>query len=364
VDAARYPLDQSQPQTYYLAAGPSGSGAPSQNDGRLEARRPDDGSGSDQLAFSGATSPCSRSSEQWGAGTLQLALELGQLPPDPCAQDDRSVQVGPSALTYTTGPLDHAVALAGPIDVTLFARSTASDSEWVARIEDVAPDGSSLPLASGALLGSFRALDPANTWLTSDGLPLLPYHPYTEASALPVVPGQLTRYDIEVFPTFARVAAGHRLRLTLTTSDTPHLLPTVPELERLAGGIYSLQRNAAAASYVELPVAPDAFASGSLRIPAPRPAGRCLARRRVAIDLGLSRLRLRNLVVRVNGRRARLLEGAHPRAVIDLRTFHRSTIRVVLSGRTARGRRYRRIRLYVLCSARSAGRGGAQAAAD
>jgi hypothetical protein len=50
------------------------------------------------------------------------------------------------------------------------------------------------------------------------------------------------------------------LRLTLTTSDTPHLLPSPGQAANLAGGIYMVQRNADAASYLEVPVArPDAF---------------------------------------------------------------------------------------------------------
>jgi uncharacterized protein len=90
---------------------------------------------------------------------------------------------------------------------------------------------------------------------------MLPYHPYTRASVKAVPEGAVTRFDIEVFPTFGKIAAGHRLRLTLTTSDTPHLGFTPDQLQNLAGGVYQVQRNAGAASFVELPLAaPGAFA--------------------------------------------------------------------------------------------------------
>ncbi|MBV8430916.1 MAG: hypothetical protein JO244_07140, partial [Solirubrobacterales bacterium] len=62
----------------------------------------------------------------------------------------------------------------------------------------------------------------------------------------------VTRFDIEIRPTFAQIAAGHRLRLTLTTSDLPTLIPPEPAATNLVGGIYQVQRNQAAASYVEL----------------------------------------------------------------------------------------------------------------
>jgi len=178
------------------------------------------------------------------------------LPPDPCAQNDLTRQTGPGALTYTTTPFVQPTTIAGPIDATIYASATSTDSEWVATVEDVAPGGTSSPLTSGALLGSFRQLDQSNTWLAPDGRPLIPYHPYTRASQAPVLPGVVTRYDIEVFPTFAQLAPGHRLRLTLSTSDTPHLLPIPEQVARLTGGVYEVQHNAAAASFLEVPLAP------------------------------------------------------------------------------------------------------------
>jgi hypothetical protein len=101
-------------------------------------------------------------------------------------------------------------------------------------------------------------VDAGKSWYGSGGVPLLPYHPYTQASATPVTTGSVTRFDVEVFPTVAVLAPGHRLRVTVTTSDTPHLGPTPAQLANLVGGAYQVQRNARAASFVELPLAPAA----------------------------------------------------------------------------------------------------------
>ena len=61
-------------------------------------------------------------------------------------------------------------------------------------------------------------------------------------------------------PTIAEVAAGHRIRLTLTTSDTPHLLPSPGQAANLIGGVYAIQRTKAAPSYLQVPLAePGAF---------------------------------------------------------------------------------------------------------
>jgi predicted acyl esterase len=167
-------------------------------------------------------------------------------------------------LTYTTSPFAKDTVIGGPIDATIYASSTTSDTEFVATLEDVAPDGTSTPITTGALLGSLRALDASKSWLAADGKPLLPYHPYTLSSKQPVPVGTVTRFDIEIRPTFAQLGAGHRLRLTLTTSDLPTLVPTAPDGVNLTGGVYQVQRNAAAASFIELLSAPaDQLRSGA-----------------------------------------------------------------------------------------------------
>jgi putative CocE/NonD family hydrolase len=249
VDAARWPLPEATPTTYYLGAGHS-----------LGTTQPGAGGGSDRLVWTFPSSPCSLSTEQWGAGGGELFLNmLGQH--DYCAANDASIQVGPGASTYTTAPFGTATVLAGPIDATLYASSNTRDTEWVVTLEDVAPDGTSTPLTNGALLGSARALDASRTWSAPDGRPLLPYHPYTRAARSPVTPGALTRYDVEVFPTTAELGAGHRLRVTVTTSDTPHVFPTPSDGPNLFGGVYQLHHDAAGPSFVELPLAPaNAFA--------------------------------------------------------------------------------------------------------
>src|SRR5207249_974353 len=119
-----------------------------------------------------------------GTGGGADVLQSAHLPPDPCSKDDRSFQAGPGALTYTTAPMKSDAVLAGPVDATVYASANRNEVELVATLEDVAPDGTSLPLTGGALLGSFRALDDELTWRGPDGRPLAPYHPYTRESAV------------------------------------------------------------------------------------------------------------------------------------------------------------------------------------
>ena len=245
-ETTTYPLTGSTPTTYYFDGTTSGS-APSLNDGTLTTRKPTAASGSDTVAWAPvSTTVCDRPQDQWTMGALSL-ITNNVATAVPCLDDDRPAQVGPTALTYTTAPMASAKTIAGPISTTVYAGANTTDTEWVVNVEDVAPDGTSKPLTEGALLGSMRAVDAARTWKVG-GKVVMPYHDYTEASAVPVTPGQVTQYQIEVFPTYSTIAAGHRLRVALSTTDAPHLVPTLPQQQELFGGVYEVQRTAAAPS--------------------------------------------------------------------------------------------------------------------
>jgi uncharacterized protein len=241
-DVSRYPLNQATPTTYYLD--------PSSD---LSTSKPPSSSSTDELVWDGSEIPCTTSTEQWAAGLGVLALSYFDIQ-DPCTQNNTPSQVGPGTQSYTTAPFKQSTTLAGPIGATLYATSTTKDTEWVVQVSDVAPNGTATPLTSGLLEGNQRALDTAMTWYASDGQPLLPYHPYTSAAQTAVVPGQVTRYDVEVFPTYDTLAPGHRLRITIATSDFPHALPEATQLPDLVGGVYQLEHTATYPSSVELPL--------------------------------------------------------------------------------------------------------------
>ena len=226
--------------------------------GALSPAAPAAATGAANLVFTGASAPCDRQTSQWSMGGDNLALGTAGLGADPCTTQDNDIQAGPGALTFTTAPMGADTVLAGPMNVSVAATDTVGDAEWIANVEEVAPGGQSTPLSAGALLGSDRALDPSRSWAGPGGRLLLPWHPYTSDSARPVVPRAVTRYDIEVFPTFALVPKGYQLRVTLSTSDTPHLLPTPRQLADLAGGVYGVQLNRTTPSYLEAVLLPAA----------------------------------------------------------------------------------------------------------
>ncbi len=170
---------------------------------------------------------------------------------DPCADNDSSTQLG--GLAYTTPPFRRAATVAGPIDVSVRLKDTAPDAELVASVDVVSPTGGSRAISSGALLGSLRALDRRRSWF-EDGRLILPWHPYASASARTIPVGKTTRLDIEVYPTVARIAAGDRLRVTLTAGDTA-LQPSPAQITGLAGGRYTIARGG---SSITVPMAAPA----------------------------------------------------------------------------------------------------------
>jgi putative CocE/NonD family hydrolase len=243
--AREYPLPEATPTRFYLS-----------DAGRLSTEcSPDQTVATLNYASRGPVA--GRSLEQWtlGMNSFFTAQRGRRIRYD---TDNRRLQR--RALTYTTEPFTSPTLVAGPIALTVHATANTTETLWVAHLDDVAPDGTSRPLTQGALLGSHRALDPDRTWYLPDGSVLRPHHYSTRDAAEPVVPGELTRYDVEIFPTAAYIAPKHRLRLILTTYDFPHLVPTKPARRALAGGRYQLRQGGPTASHILISLAdPDAF---------------------------------------------------------------------------------------------------------
>jgi hypothetical protein len=233
-ETTTYPFTGATPTTYYLNSNKTLSAAAPKT------------AGTDTVVWSPVGDPCGRSTDQWVMGGISIPAHTAGLMA-PCADDDRTTQYGPDTVTYTTSPFAHAETLAGPIAARLYATATTSETEWVTEVEMVTPSGASYPLTEGALLGSMRAETASRSW-KADGTTVLPYHPYTKASQHAVTPGALTRYDVEVFPTLATIPAGDSLRVTISTADTPHLLPLPAQIAKLVGGVYTIDHSAAAPS--------------------------------------------------------------------------------------------------------------------
>lgn len=109
-------------------------------------------------------------------------------------------------LCYTSEAVKADLTVSGWPVVELFASSDCDDTEWHVKLTDVHPDGRSFKVTQGCLRAACR-----------DSL---------ESSA-PLVPGQVYRFTVEMWPTHHVFLKGHRIRLTVTSSDYPWFARTL-----------------------------------------------------------------------------------------------------------------------------------------
>ena len=151
------------------------------------------------------------------AAGFSLALNrYGTVAATPYVPLDQRLE-GPHGLTFRTPAFGKPRLVAGPIALHLVAASSATDTDWYAKLADVAPDGSESIITEGALRASHRALD------RKKSRPERPYHTHTDPQ--PIEPGKFYDYAIEIWPTAYELGRGHRLQLRLTSSDLPTHLP-------------------------------------------------------------------------------------------------------------------------------------------
>ena len=166
----------------------------------------------------------------WSAGGMSFYL----------GDDQRADEAyGP---TYTSDAFEEATHLLGWPQVVVHASSSAEVATFVAKLSDVAPDGRSALISSGSINGTRR-------------------ESYTDPVAM--VPGEIYELDVPMMPTGWVIQPGHRLRLSIASSDFPNLWPTpLPATNRVSFGGESDSR-------VVLPVVPSGEGSGPRFLPPP-----------------------------------------------------------------------------------------------
>ncbi len=123
-------------------------------------------------------------------------------------RDQRPVEARQDVLVYTSPPLESPYTVLGSVYVTLFAASSAPDTDFVARLVDVHPDGRAMGVADGILRASARESYPAPGVIK----PVAPS---------PIEPGEVYEYAIDLWATGITFLAGHRLRVEITSSSHP-----------------------------------------------------------------------------------------------------------------------------------------------
>lgn len=115
--------------------------------------------------------------------------------------DQRQLDGREDVMVYQTPPLEEEVEVTGDIEVFLWASTSARDTDFVAKVIDVWPDGFSQELSHGIVRGRYRESFENPTLLE-------PNRPYL--------------FRIQVNPTSNVFKKGHRIRLDITSSDFPN----------------------------------------------------------------------------------------------------------------------------------------------
>ena len=116
--------------------------------------------------------------------------------------EQRDVEARRDVLVYTSAPLERPLRIAGPLRARLTVSSSAVDTDFVARLVHVWPDGRSTSIQEGALRARYR---------DGPGRPSL------------MTPGQTYTVEIAMRSIAYYLPAGHRLRLHVTSSSFPRL---------------------------------------------------------------------------------------------------------------------------------------------
>ena len=109
-------------------------------------------------------------------------------------------------LVFQTAPLTEPTSVVGPIEAELWVATDAPDTDFTAKLIDVYPPSADYPRGYAMIL--------------TDGILRLRY---AEDPAHPRLrqPGELVRARVTLFPTANLFAAGHRIRLDISSSNFP-----------------------------------------------------------------------------------------------------------------------------------------------
>jgi putative CocE/NonD family hydrolase len=176
------------------------------------------------------------------AGFSMSLDEQGTVAASPYLPTDQRLERG-QGITWRTFPLRSALTLAGPIALRLVAASSATNTDWFAKISDVEPNGTENIVAEGQLRASLRALAAGST--AEEPLERL-------STPEPVVPGRFYTYQTAIAPTAYTFAKGDRLQVRITSNNLPNALP----------GTIDLNSSAPAAAFTPLPPAVNTILVG------------------------------------------------------------------------------------------------------
>ena len=170
----------------------------------------------------------------------------GQLCCDPAfmangAFDQRWVEARDDVLVYSTPPLLEDVEVTGPITMTLYASTSAFDTDFTAKLVDVEPSGYVRNLTDGIIRARYRA-------------------PRQPASF--IQPGAVYEYQIDLWATANLFKKAHQIRIEVSSSNFPRFDRNTNTAEPIGSdasfipALQNVYHSAEYPSHVTLPIVP------------------------------------------------------------------------------------------------------------
>jgi predicted acyl esterase len=128
-------------------------------------------------------------------GGANLTFERGP-------EDQRQVGQRQDYLRFSTAPLAQDVVISGPVKVELFAATDGPDTDFVAKLVDVYPDGYEALVLDAPIRARFR-------------------HGRMPDDIKPMTPGAPEEMVIDLWPTAITFEKGHRIALHISSSNAP-----------------------------------------------------------------------------------------------------------------------------------------------
>jgi putative CocE/NonD family hydrolase len=112
--------------------------------------------------------------------------------------DQRPIEMRNDMLVYSTPELEREVEVSGPVEVILYASTSATDTDFWAELTDVFPNGFSMHLTEGIIRGRYRKS--------------------LETPEL-LQPGTVYEFKIDLWVTSNLFLKGHKIRLDVSSSS-------------------------------------------------------------------------------------------------------------------------------------------------
>jgi putative CocE/NonD family hydrolase len=182
-----WPPPQAKPTRYFLHSGSSANSL--RGDGSLSLTPPKKES-SDKFTYDPANP----------VPTIGGSLCCDQEHYEPGPRDQRAAENRDDVLVYSTKPVAEDMEVTGPVTVELWTKSSAVDTDFTAKLVDVAPNGLALNLTDGILRMRYRDSQEKPEMMNPD---------------------QVYKITVDLWATSNVFKKGHILRLEVSSSNFP-----------------------------------------------------------------------------------------------------------------------------------------------